>query len=94
MEGKIRPLSETIMKNGFTYKLITRTTEKALYAQYKGNVLISCEVFQIKVRGTQFSPLLRKHLEPSERFPGNEDFGKTAWTYQTLEKALLKYYEL
>lgn len=92
--NKIKILPEIIRRNGFTYKLVTRTSEKAIYAQYCENVLTSWEVFQIRVRGTQFSPLLRKSLDASERFPGNEDFGKTAWTYRTLKKALIKYNEL
>lgn len=93
-EKTTKILPEIIRKNGFTYKLITRTSEKAIYAQYCENVLICWEVFQIRVRGTQFSPLLMKNLEPSERFPGNEDFGKTAWTYRNFQKALNKFYEL
>lgn len=91
---RIRTLPELIRKNGFTYKLITRTREKAIYAQYCENVLISYEVFQIRVRGAQFSPLLMKQIEAIERFPGNEDFGKTAWTYRNLEKAVIKFNEL
>lgn len=90
----IKVLPKTIRKNGFCYILLTRTSKKALYAQYCENVLIGWEVFQIRVRGTQFSLLLNKYLDASERFPGNSDFGKTAWSIQNYQDALKKYQEL
>jgi hypothetical protein len=93
-KDNIKELPETIKKNGFSYILLTRTPKKAFYAQYCENVLIGWEVFQIRVRGAQFSPLLRKSLDAYEKFPRNSDFGKTAWTFQYYEAALSKYQEI
>lgn len=87
-------LKDTVSKNGFTYKCVQRDQKKALYAQYHDNTLIGFEVFKIRLRGIQYSYLLRKPLPPAERFPSNEDFGKTAWSFRTLQNALKKYEEL
>ena len=90
----IKILPETIRKNGYTYVLLRRTTEKALYAQYHRNVLIAFETFKIKVQQSRFSTLLHTIQPPCERFPGNEDFGRTAWTITEYQKAVEKYNEL
>jgi hypothetical protein len=82
------------MKNGFTYILVQRTDKKALYSQFYNNVQVGYEVFFIKVRGNQFSQLLNKPIDASERFPSNEVFGKTAWSFTDFQKALQKYQEL
>ena len=90
----LKILPETIRKNGYTYVLLRRTSEKALYAQYLRNVLIAFETFKIMVQQSRFSTLLRTIQPPCERFPGNSDFGKTAWSIQNYQDALKKYQEL
>lgn len=90
----IRILPEVIKKNGFRYFLVQRTPKKAIYRQTHDNVQIGFEVFLIRIRGTQFSHYLNKSLPPSERFPSNEDFGKSAWTFRNYQEAILKYNEL
>ena len=87
-------LKDTVSKNGFAYKCVQRAQKKALYAQYHENTLIGFEVFKIRLRGTQFSHILNKSLPPAERFPSNEDFGKTAWSFRTLQDAMKKYAEI
>lgn len=90
---KIKILPETISKSGFCYNLVTRTPKKAMYKQTYDNIPIAYEVFLIRIRGAHFSPLLGKSIYASERFPGNEDFGKTAWSIQNYQDALNKYNE-
>lgn len=90
----IKPLPEILRKNGFTYFLVQRSPQKAIYRQTYENVPIAFEVFSIRVRGIQFSHILNKSLPPAERFPSNEDFGRTAWSYRTLEDAMRKYEEI
>lgn len=87
-------LKDTVSKNGFVYKCVQRAKKKALYAQYHKNTLIGLEVFKIRIRGTQFSHILNKSLLPAERFPSNEDFGKSAWTFRNFQDAINKYEEL
>lgn len=90
----IKILPETIRKNGYTYVLLRRTIKKALYAQYYRNVLIAFETFRIRVQQSRFSILLNASQPSCERFPGNEDFGRTAWTITEYQKAVEKYNEL
>lgn len=90
----IKVLQETIKKNGFIYILVTRTPQKALYMQTLDGILIGFEVFLIGIRGAQNSSLLGKLINAYERFPSNENFGKTAWSYVDLQDALRKYNEL
>jgi hypothetical protein len=90
----MKRLSKEINRNGFQYFLLKRTPKKALYRQTLGNVQVGFEVFLIRVHGKQFSPLLNKSFDAAERFPGNEDFGRTAWSFMDYQKALKKYMEL
>jgi hypothetical protein len=90
----IKSLPEVIRKNGFTYFLVQRTLKKAIYRQAYDNVSIAFEVFEIRVRGVQYSSILGKSLPPAERFPSNEDFGKTAWSFRNLQTAIKKYEEI
>ena len=43
---------------------------------------------EVKVKSTNFAP------EPHIKFPSDEDFGKTAWTYRTEEMARAKATEI
>ena len=90
----MKKLSDIVSKNGFTYRMLQRTEKKALYAQYYQNTLIGFEVFLIRIRGAQFSYILNKTLPPAERFPGNEDFGRTAWSIQKYEDAIIRFNKL
>jgi hypothetical protein len=90
----IKILPETIRKNGYVYILLTRTPKKALYKQTLDNVQVGFEVFLICIRGAGYSSLLRKTFDACERFPSNEDFGKTAWSIMDYKDAFKKYQEL
>jgi hypothetical protein len=90
----MKKLPLLISKNGFEYKLLRRTEKKALYAQSLGNTLIGYEVFRIRIQQTRFSALLGAIQTSSEKFPGNENFGKSAWSYMDFQNALEKYNEL
>jgi hypothetical protein len=94
IKNNFKVLPESLNKNGFCYILLQRGKNKAIYTQHYKNVLLSHEVFIIRTRGTRFSPLLNKTLEPSERFPSNDDFGKTAWSIRNYDAAIKKYQEL
>jgi hypothetical protein len=85
---RVKKLNNNIRKNGFDYKLIERTESKAIYAQQDHGY----EVFKIKSGNPH--PLAVDDLanyDKIERFPGDEDFGKSAWTYKTLPEAQKRY---
>ena len=90
----MKGLSKEINRNGFQYFLLERTSKKAFYNQTLDNVQVGFEVFLIRIRGKRFSQFFNKSFDSSERFPGNEDFGKTAWSIQNYQDALKKYQEL
>lgn len=92
-------LPDTVRKNGFIYRLVKRNERKLLYAQYnKLGSIVAYEVFKNHIRPYRSR---KEHLsilnqdkkdhssEPEwyETFPGNEEFGKRAWTYPTLKDA-------
>lgn len=89
----MKQLKEIIRKNGFTYQRMERTDKTAIYAQIDNDSeVIGYEVFKIKTRGARW--LKGRHLEAQERFPANEDFGYTAWSYRSIDRAREKFKQL
>ena len=73
-------LSEEIRKNGFIYRLEKRGEKAMVYRQIcpeEGDI-IGYEVFKIKVDKPKV--VFGIQLNEREIFPGNEDFGKWAWS--------------
>lgn len=85
------PLPISLRKNGFIYTQVYRGTRSCIYEQRVGQILIAFEVFIIRERSER--SILGKIIPAKEIFPSNEDFGKTAWTYWTLEQAMKKFNE-
>jgi len=95
-------------KNGYAYRQIKRNDKAAIYEQSvekecNGEVglIVGYEVFEIIV-GKPYS-LVQKHgnkkgqvynYPAAEKFPGNEDFGKWAWAFNTKNSAMVKFNEL
>lgn len=96
----MKVLNDTIKKNGFTYKLHKREGNVAIYEQWDYDdreepMLVAYEVFIVKIAPD--SEIKGRKIEGGERFPKNEDFGYSAWTYSTFggsfEKGKLQAYE-
>ena len=68
-----------------TAKLIMRTDEKAMYERWD-NVW---EVFRIKIQGD--CHILNRFYPKHEVYPGNEDFGATAWCFSEKKWAIERY---
>lgn len=88
----IKELSKTLGKNGLKYQLLANTSSKALYEVRSGGQVVAYEIGYRKFRVP--NPRFEKETayRKVESFWGNEDFGKLAWTYPSLEVAK-KYYE-
>ena len=71
-----------------TATCIERTDKKALYERWDGVF----EVFYIQNK--QETEAFGKKFPETELYPCNEDFGKTAWTYISYEKAHGRYIKL
>lgn len=95
-------LPAQIKKNGFIYKLVKRTDQAAMYSvnmndqdgvrgQPKQLVVTGYEVFLIKVQKETTVHINKKYgpsvVPTKEKFPGNEDFGKWAWSFLNKEQA-------
>ena len=74
--------------NRYNYTQIARTEKKAMYKS-DGDFY---EVFIIKVRPKE--TIFGREYPQREAYPGNEDFGKTAWCFSNKKNALRKYEEL
>jgi hypothetical protein len=100
----MKVLTDNIRKNGFDYKLIERDQNCAIYEQldkdYDGKIhTVAFEVFIIKK--TKDAEIAGNKIEGGEVFPGNEDFGRDAYSYgifgdreYALKRAYEKYAEL
>ena len=90
----VQRLKETLRKNTFDYELLLRSNFKAIYIQSDGLIPVGFEVFEIRIRGSYINRFTGEQMPPAERFPANEDFGKTAWPYRRLKDAMKKYNSL
>ena len=85
-------LPTIVRKNGHDYFQIRNGQRTYLFQQKVGNRIVGFEVFlkivkpQRQVNGIDLPEL--------EKFPHNEGFGIWAWSFYTLEKALLKFNKL
>ena len=82
-------LPSKLRKNGFDYTQVLREGRKAIYEQRASEICLYYEVFIIRTRPER--NLKGKILSAKEVYPSNEDFGKTAWTCLSYEKALEKF---
>ena len=88
----MKTLPINLRKNGFDYTQVLRNDKYAVYRQYVTPEIEYFEVFIIKTHPERF--FKGRIIQASESFPGNEAFGKTAWTFQNLAKAMSKYNSL
>lgn len=87
-------LSKEIRKNGFIYRFLKRGGRALIYEQYDPELdeVIAWEVFKLKVDKPKV--VFGIQLNEREIFPGNEDFGKWAWAYCDLDRALSRFMAL
>ena len=88
----MKPLSDILRKNGFTYTLVLREGQSCIYEQSVAEKTAYYEVFIVQVRPQE--TIKGKMLPNREVFPGNEDFGVTAWSCRTLDDAMKRFEKL
>ena len=86
------PAPSTLRKNGFTYTQVCRGERSCVYEQLVTPEVKYYEVFIIKTRAEEKQ--FGKVYPAREVFPSNEDFGATAWSCRTLEKAMRRFNEI
>ena len=101
----LKKLPEILKKKTFEYRLVKRTNNKLIYSQHNGlGVAIAYEVFKNKIKPLRETKVMwskRGNIEINpedfeeyyEVFPTDEDFGKRAWSYGTLETAMKAFNE-
>lgn len=88
----MQQLPDSYSKNGYRYYLEQRNHKAAIYSQYQGSLLYAYEVFRIKIASEK---TIKEIFYPEhERIPGNEDFGKFAFTIENWHDAQIRYDQL
>lgn len=102
--NSILKLPLEIKKGGFIYRQCKHEKNKYIYAQFnKLGEIVSYEVFLNKLGNLRkakerWAKLQNKSFNPEdyqefyEIFPSDEEFGKRAWTYKTLDEAELAFH--
>jgi hypothetical protein len=89
----MKKLAEKINRNGYIYTQLKRGERAAIYEQIFEDLgesfCIGYEVFKIRIGKSKV--VFGVELPEKEKFPSDEDFGKWAWTYRDLNKAMEKY---
>jgi hypothetical protein len=78
--------------HGFRYSLVCRGVRSCVYQQTLGNEIIGYETFIIRIQPEVV--LYGKKYPARERWPKDEDFSKTAFSFWTHYHAMLKFKEL
>lgn len=100
--GPVMALPETKKKHGYEYTLVKRSPKAAIYKQVDPTIPEGVgdgyEVFEISISNP--CTLVDKRTDrvydypAKEKFPGDGDFGKTAWAFNTLEFAQVCFKEI
>ena len=95
----MKKLPHTIRLRGMGYKvpvfaeLMYRTDDKAMYSVRHPDGSTVYELFVVRKGIGKYLPS-GAYKPAGEIYPGNSDFGKTAWCIKSLDRALQKYHEL
>lgn len=86
-------LPKIIKKRGFTYNLVTRQGDVALYEQMLEDTLVGYEVILVQ-KNTQERILGGVIYPPSEYYPSDNSWGVKGFSFYTLPKAQAKFKEI
>lgn len=93
----MKKLSESVNKNGYVYTQILRGEKGVVYSQRHTDPDISgsheyFEVFKIKISPPKV--VFGVELPEKEKFPGDEDFGKWAWSFKCKDSAMERFNQI
>jgi hypothetical protein len=84
----MKKLDNVIKKGGYVYELVQCDKGKAIYRQMLGGLVIAFEVFLIKTQKERTSKFKKPDgtykeiiFEEREKYPSNENFGSSAWSF-------------
>lgn len=87
-----KPIKEKFMKDGYTFSLVKRINDIAIYEQRKSKNNIHYEVIIIN-RHNGYN-LGGTYIEPAETYPATSEWGIRGWTFIDLTKAEEKFKSL
>lgn len=82
----MEPLSTRIEHTGFTLTQVRRDGNFAVYAQSRGGRVTSYEVIEVQRRKAE--TIAGRAYPEREAYPGNELWGRAAWTVMDRHEAL------
>ena len=92
--GNIKPLPERLFRRGVHYSQVKRTESVALYSlsYQSGGRIIGFDVFKVHRIGER--AFRGKIIPPYEQFPLNTDYGRSVFSFTTLQAAEEKFLAL
>lgn len=91
----MKELEKEFTRKGFKFTQLDRTDKKAIYRQtdVETGILIGHEIFYIKI--SKEWEVAGNIIPESEAYPGDNQFGVTAWSVgRDIERATKKYNSL
>lgn len=79
----------TFTKHGCLFTLIEQGPRALLYEQKFDDKIIGYEVHKIRLR--KYRVLGGRELKEIQRLPSDEDFGKRAWSFRSIEQAKMRF---
>lgn len=92
-EGTLKKVPQTFTKKGFTYTLVKREGDIAIYKQrWKSGTTERYET--VKIGRHNGYTMGGSYIEPSETYPGSSLWGISGWTSCTLQEAESRFNKL
>lgn len=89
----MRPLPESFTKDKFSFSLLQRTGNVALFSKSKPH--INRPFFEVvKVQQSEEHSIAGHLIPASEHLPSSESWGTSAWSYSSLQDAQSKFQSL
>ncbi len=82
-------IREKVFRNGFEYRLLDSGKKSLIYIQLEKGSQVGFEVH--KLRYWKKRHIKGKYISSCNRWPTNEEFGKRAWSFRSLQNALAKF---
>lgn len=82
-------LPDKLSFNDFEYEKVIRIGKKCIYCQKIAPDCFQFEVFIVRVKKSKY--IFGKFTQEREKFPKDEDFGKTAWSCSNIKSAIIKF---
>ena len=84
----IKPIETEFNRYGFSFKMMKREGDKAIFRKSKLNIVSYEVVILRRHNGYEINGM---QIAPAEYYPSNESWGAHGWSYQDYESALDRF---